>query len=425
MCFARPLQPEMRPDEAALAAKALHGVAAIVLAGGQGTRLFPLTQTRCKPAVAFGGRYLLIDIPLSNALNSGIENIFVISQYLASSLQEYIVQTYTTQKIPIRLICPQETAEKKLWFEGTADAVRKNLEHLKHVPADYFLILSGDQLYNIDFQHMLSFAISKNADLVIASLPVSKENAKRMGVMRVDEEKCIRRFVEKPTQPELLKDIYDIETQTCLGSMGIYIFKKSALIEAMAEHGNDFGSHIIPSTVAKGGSYAFVYDGYWVDIGTIGSYYEANLALTQGGSCLDIYDESHPIYGRHNHLPSPMIKNTLVRDSLISQGSIIEAEEIASSVIGVRARIGQGSIVHRSIVLGNHLHDISSASDFFGIGEDCVIDKAIIDEQSYIGHRARLTNSKNIQNFDGDGIYIRDGIIIVTSGARIPDGFIL
>lgn len=412
----------------------LEHVASIVLAGGQGTRLFPLTESRCKPSVAFGGRYRLIDIPLSNSLNSQIRKIFVISQYFSSDLHHHIMNSYQLDLFShgsIELLTPEETPTRKAWFKGTADAVRQNLEHLLKAPVDYFLILSGDQLYNINFKEMLEFAVQKDADLVIASLPINEAEAKRMGVLKTDNAGKIIDFVEKPKEPSALPHLEFQKPGQYLGSMGIYIFKRDALIDTLLEEGEDFGHHIIPAHIKKTGkAYAYIYNGYWEDIGTIASYYQANLALLSHSSHLDTYDEGNPIYSRPHNLPSPMIKDTFIKNAIISQGSIVEAQEISNSVVGIRVHIKKGTIVRDSLVLGNHSyhplrHQHPPLPKEFTIGENCLIEKAIIDEHTFIGNNVKLINKDNLQKYDGDGVYIRDGVIIVTSGTHLPDGFTL
>ncbi len=409
----------------------LNGVTTVVLAGGQGTRLFPLTQSRCKPAVAFGGGYRLIDVPISNSLNSRIRRIAVISQYFAAELHQHIFSTYRLDKFQagqFDLLCPEETPKRKAWFQGTADAVRQNLDRLLSTPAEYFLILSGDQLYNMDFKPMLEFAMEKEADLVIASLPVKEAEARRMGLLLLNESSRVVDFHEKPSDPTILARYSlpkkELDAPRYLGSMGIYIFKRSALISILQEEGEDFGRHIIPLEVKRGRTFGFVFDGYWEDIGTIASYYQANLALTRRRDCLNVYSETSPIYTQAHHLPSTLIQGTHLNQSIVSPGGIIEAEEITNSVIGIRAQIKHGTIIRDSIVLGhqpqNHLQQKNQ--DFY-IGENCIIEKAIIDEHTQIGKNVRLINQQQLQHYDGNGIFIRDGIMIVTSGTNIPDGF--
>ncbi|MBS0620732.1 MAG: NTP transferase domain-containing protein [Verrucomicrobia bacterium] len=420
-------------------------VATIILAGGQGTRLFPLTQHRCKPAVSFGGHYRLIDIPISNALNAQIHRIFVISQYLASSLHEHIVETYPLdpfRALKIQLLSPEETPEHKTWYKGTADAVRQNLLHLESAPVDYFLILSGDQLYNMDFTDLITFAKQQDADLTIASIPVEQQEAKRMGLLKVNASHQIEEFYEKPSDPTLLSrfslsqgalnghDILHPEKTHYLASMGIYVFKRAALFQLLEEKGDDFGKDLIPIQIKKGKAAAYVYKGYWEDIGTVASYYQANLALIDQNHCLNTYDEFNPIFTHPHHLPSPMIKGTLIERALIGQGSVIAAQEIKNSVVGIRVNIKKGTVIHDSVIMGNlyydapHHHHLPLPKEF-SIGKNCRIQKAIIDEHTCIGNNVQLTNVKKLKNWDGDGIYIRDGIIIVTTGTKVPDGFIL
>lgn len=422
----------------------LQSAASIVLAGGQGTRLYPLTANRCKPAVAFGGRYRLIDIPLSNSLNSGIYQIFVISQYFASDLHQHILSTYQLDMFRsggIELLTPQETTQGKNWFKGTADAIRQNLDYIMQFPFEYFLILSGDQLYNMDLLKMLEWTKKCNADLVIAALPVDEPEAKRMGLLKLDDSLKAQSFFEKPQEKEILQEYqlpqqflkkhrFDTSDPKWLGSMGIYVFKRSALKQILELEGDDFGRHLIPQYVGKDKSYAFIYDGYWEDIGTVGSYYNANLILTERGKGLNAYDEKNPIYTTPQHIPGALINGTRVKNSIISHGAIIEAEEITHSVIGIRTKIKEGTVIRNSIILGNRAYipeqfRVNSLLKEFSIGKNCIIQNAIIDENAYIGNDVQLINKNKLQKMDGEGIFIRDGIIVVTSGTVVPDGFIL
>lgn len=398
----------------------------------------PLTQYRCKPAVSFGGRYRLIDIPISNSLNSHIRKIFVISQYLASSLHQHILQTYQLdlfEKGTIEILSAHEGEEGKVFFNGTADAVRKNLEHILETPAEYFLILSGDQLYNMDFVEMLSFAEKTNADLTIAAQPVKTREAKRMGLLKIDNSSKITDFIEKPQDPKVLAEyaipekvlkengLSECNEEQFLGSMGIYIFKRQVLIDLLKEEGDDFGKHLIPKQLEKGNASAFLYKGYWEDIGTIGSYFEANLALATNDPSLDVYDERNPIFTTPHHLPCPCISDTIITNSMISQGAIISAKEVTHSLIGTRALIEKGTVIRDSVIIGNQ--NLDSKEKSCSIGRDCLIEKAIIDEDAHIGNNVSLTNKQGVETFDGDGVCIRDGIIIVKKGAHIPDGFSL
>lgn len=421
----------------------LKRVATIVLAGGQGTRLYPLTSTRCKPAVSFGGRYRLIDVPLSNSLNSRINQIFVISQYFASELHQHILSTYQLDMFRsggLELLTPQETTKGKEWFKGTADAVRQSLDYILRSNAEYFLILSGDQLYNMDLYEMLTFAKQKDADLVIASIPVLEPEAKRMGLIKVNAASTITSFHEKPQDPALLKEYElakpflkesgkSVDEPHYLASMGIYVFKRSALVDLLKMEGDDFGKDLIPKFIEKGKCSSYIYQGYWEDIGTVASFYKANLILTEGKG-LNTYVEENQIFSTPQHIPNALINGTKVSNSLIGQGGIIEAEEITHSVVGVRALIKKGTIIRDSVILGNRtyhpfMNQEIPATQYFSIGENCRIEKAIIDEDSKIGNNVQLINKEGLQTYDGDGVFIRDGIIIVTSGTEVPDNFIL
>lgn len=422
-------------------------VATIVLAGGQGTRLHPLTIHHSKPAVSYGGRYRLIDIPISNSINSDFRQIFVIAQYLSGELQHHISQTYTFDAFnsgSVDVLTPHENEKgEKEWFKGTADAVRKNMDTLLKSPADYFLILSGDQLYNINFQSMIVFAQENKAELTIASLPVIKKDATRMGLLKLHPDGKVIDFAEKPQDPETLHKfelpksffteakIAPRKEPSYLGSMGIYVFQRDALAALLKEdERDDFGHHLISTAVKKGKTYSFVYHGYWEDIGTVASYFEANLILTHSKKGLDTYDEKNPIYTRPTFLPGPRIECTKINQSIICEGSIIEAEEITRSIIGLRSHIKAGSILRDTVMMGNHFYmppaqEGKLIPHDFWIGEHCLIEKAIIDEHVQIGNHVKLTNQKKLDHYDGNGIFIRDGIIIITSGTVIPDHFVL
>lgn len=420
-------------------------VATIVLAGGRGTRLHPLTIHHSKPAVSYGGRYRLIDIPISNSINSDFRQIFVIAQYLSGELEHHISQTYHFDQFNpgfVDVLTPQENEQgERAWFSGTADAVRKNLPTILKSSADYFLILSGDQLYNINFQSMIDFACVKQAELTIAAIPVQKRDASRMGLLKINQDNGVTDFVEKPKDQKILEafrldtaffqnwGIAPSSTPHYLASMGIYVFKRNALIRLLRQDDRqDFGYHLIDTAVKTEKTAAFIYHGYWEDIGTIASYYEANLILTRNLEGLDTYDEQNPIFTRPTYLPGPKIKATLIKDSIICEGSIIEAEEISNCVIGLRSHIKKGTILRDTVMMGNHFympptHEDSPVLQDFWIGEHCLIEKAIIDEHVSIGNRVKLINKEKRDNYEKDGVFIRDGIIIVVSGTRIPDDF--
>jgi glucose-1-phosphate adenylyltransferase len=421
-------------------------VSTIILAGGQGTRLFPLTEKRCKPDVCFGGRYRLIDIPISNSINSGIKQIYVISQYFSSSLNNHIKETFPLDHIQgssMFFLYPEENNHGMNIYKGTADAIRQNLETFKKCTSEYFLILSGDQLYNMNLYAMIEFAKEKKADLTIAALSVKEKEAKRMGLLKINPSSEILEFYEKPQEAHILesfklkedflskKGIHSKDEPYYLGSMGIYVFKRETLFSLLENDSReDFGKYIIPKQIKKGNCAAFYYDGYWEDIGTIGSYYEASLALTQNKLGLDFYDESLPIFGNAENLPSARITGTSIQNSILSQGSIIEAKEISHSMLGLRSVVKKGTTIKSSILIGNDYYlppktQSDLLPDQFSIGENCLIEKAIIDQHVKIGNNVQLINKNKLQTYDGKGIFIRDGVIVVSSGTCIPDGFVL
>lgn len=408
-------------------------IASIILAGGKGTRLYPLTLNHSKPAISYGGRYRLIDIPISNSLNSNIRNIYVIGQYLTSELQHHLAQTYQFDSFfpgSLDLLTPEELPNgKKIWFNGTADAIRQNIKTIYKSPFDFFLVLSGDQLYNINFHKMLSFAIKKDADLTIASLLVDEKEAKRMGILKINKNGNIQDFIEKPKEKKILDQfkLYRKNKKKYLGSMAIYIFKRKTLLNLLKEKGDDFGKDLIPKQIKKGKTFSFVYDGYWEDIGTIESYYKANIALTNEKIGLKTYDEKNPIYTRTNHLPGAMIKNTKLSKSIICEGSIVEAKEITNSILGLRSSIKKGTVIKNSIILGNNFYDKPKNQKLppkFEIGENCTIKKTIVDEQVLIGKNVKLINKKNLKTYNSKNICVRDNIIIISKGTKIPDNFI-
>lgn len=421
-------------------------VVSLILGGGEGTRLFPLTQTRCKPAIPFGGKYRLVDIPISNSIRANCGGIYLLTQYLSASLHKHVFQTYYHVGLAsglIEILAAEQKPGKKSWYQGTADAVRQNIEYLLDVPGDYFLILSGDQLYNIDFNDMLSFAKKTDADLVVAALPVAQSDASRMGILKLNEDNFIIDFYEKPENPEIL-DHFQLPNTTLermkiphssgrsfLGSMGIYLFKRSALIELLEQdEREDFGKHLIPREVQRGGAAAYLYDGYWEDIGTIGTFYQANMALVGPNPPLGLYDSSRPIYSCSYDLPPAKIYSTGINQAMICEGSIIEADEISQSILGPRSIVKRGSIIRDSYIFGNDFYEPPTKKPIkipsqLCIEENCIIKGALIGENVYIGAGAQLVNKNRRTHYNGNNIYIRDGIIIVPSGASIPDGFIL
>ena len=414
-------------------------VATIILGGGKGTRLYPLTQNHCKPAISFGGRYKLIDVPISNSLNSGCNKIYVITQFLSASLHQHLFQTYrhdTFSKGFLEILTAEQRHNQSKWFEGTADAIRQNMDYLTDTPADYFLILSGDQLYKMDFRHMLNFAVQTDADLVVASLPISKKDAPRMGVLKVDENNFITDFCEKPQEEHLLERMlshhhHTLDKSDCpfLGSMGIYLFKREALRQLLEQDTReDFGKHLIPSKVRMGKAAAYLHEGYWEDIGTVGSFFNANMNLTRCTPTFNCHEEDWPIFSTRQNLPGARIHRTHIVDSIICEGSIVEADEVTNSILGPRTVVKKGSIIRNTYALGNDfykppIHPGRLPGELH-IGENCAIHNAILGKHVYLNN-VQLINKNKLDHYDGKHVYIRDGIIVVPCGTSLPDGFVL
>lgn len=424
----------------------MNNICCIILGGGQGTRLYPLTLSRCKPAICFGGRYRLIDVPVSNSINSHIQKIFVITQFLASSLHKHLFQTYRQSSFSngfIEVLAAEQKPEKTCWYQGTADAVRQNLEYLTETPAEYFLILSGDQLYHLQFDKMVQVAMQKEVDVLVATIPVSEKDAPRMGIMKVDENQQIVDFYEKPKEKEILEQfktpqatleqmgLSNFSEKPFLASMGIYLFKRDALFALLREDArDDFGKHLIPTKVKQGSIAAFPHNSYWEDIGTIESFHKANMQLTEEAPPFDCYNELHPIYSSRHHLPGPKIYNSHIVNSIICEGSVVEAECIANSLLGQRTMIRKGCVIKDTYVMGNDFYTtpmkaMQHLPEQPYIGENSLILSAIIDKNACIGKNVQLVNKNKLTNFDGKNVFIRDGIIVVPRGARIPDGFTL
>ncbi len=430
----------------------LDKVVVIVLAGGQGERLFPLTKTRCKPAITFGGRYSLIDIPISHSLSTGLKRIYVVGQFLASSLQKHLSHAYGSLHgdRAISLLVPEERNGQRVWFKGTADAIRQNLKYFTELDANYFLILSGDQLYNIDFLEMIEKHVSSGAGLTIAAKPVTEKEAKRMGLLRIDHETSrVIDFHEKPKDKETLDRYYlDRESlfkmgynlsegRNYLGSMGIYLFNRDSLFSLLdTDQREDFGKHLITTQMKQNNVRAFLYDGYWEDIGTVEAYYEANLALTEHYIStkhgLQCYDEERLILTRSHHLPGVKVVDTKIGMSILCEGVICEATEIFHSLIGIRSIIGKGSVIKDSILLGNEYYrkPLTTGEEPYYpyIGQEVVLKKVIVDENVQIGDRVQLVNKNRYSHYDPSpgepSIYVREGIIVVARGTKIPDDFV-
>lgn len=432
--------PILRQEDLTL--PGMSEVTTIILGGGEGNRLFPLTQSCCKPNVSFGGRYRLIDVPISNAINSGCHKIFVITQFLSTSLHRHIIKTYGHfgfDSYGIEILSPELRPSKKSWFEGTADAVRQNIEYFLEHPFEYFLILSGDQLYTMDFRKILQLAKSTNADLVLAAQMITESECKRMGTLQIDQRQMITHFIEKPQDPSVIKKMQlpqDLKQQfselnqrrNYLGSMGIYLFKKQFLLNLLAsDPGKDFGMDLLPKCILKGNSAAYLFDGYWEDVGTIDSYYHANIKLTEPRPVFNCYDEMKPIYTAHTNIPAAKVSESAINNCIICEGSLIDKSKITHSILGPRSVIRAGCNITDSYLMGNdsyqHISPLNAHTEELEIGENTVISKSIIEKNVRIGKNVSLINKKNIAHLDAENIYIRNGIIIVPHSVTIPDGF--
>jgi glucose-1-phosphate adenylyltransferase len=418
----------------------MRRVAAIILSGGEGSRLSPLTKATCKPAMSFGGKYRLIDIPISHSIHAGCTKIFVISQFLSASLHKHLLRTYSSISHAVELLAAEQRPGIRTWFQGSADAVRQNLEYLSESDIDYFIILAADQLYNMDFQKFIQYAQATDADLVIGVLPVGIAEAKRMGVIKLGSDFSIKEFYEKPQNPELLQTLLtsiprykqtsdNNVKESYLGSMGIYAFKREALFTLLKnESGEDFGKHLIPKKVAQGNVFAYLHQGYWEDIGTIESYFNANISLLSPNPPFNCYDESYPIFSQSHHLPPPKISCSKVHHTMICDGAVVEADSVERSILGPRSRIKKNCKIKDSYIIGHDWYSSPCGSDqspaHVYIDEECHIEKAIIDKHVYIGKGVRLINAQKLADYTSDHLYVRDGVIIVTRGAILPDGFL-
>ena len=422
---------------------ALIKMISLILGGGAGTRLYPLTKSRSKPAVSIGGKYRLIDIPISNCLNSGVKRMFVLTQYNSASLNKHIKNTFQFDKFThafVDILAAEQTAKNDQWFQGTADAVRKSMHHLKNHDYDYVLILSGDQLYQMDFEKMAEFHIANKAELTIATIPVNAQDATGFGIMKINDDNQISSFVEKPSA-EVLNDWVSPMSESnkskgklFLASMGIYIFNRNSLEALFDEYPNadDFGKQIIPAAIQNQRKVvSYQYEGYWTDIGNIRSFFEANLELTDDVPKFNLFDNSRMIYTRARMLPPSKIFGSKIDHSIISEGAIIHAESIQRSVIGIRSRIGYNTKIRATILMGNDyfetIEDIYKNKDgiIMGIGNDCYIENAIIDKNARIGSNVTIKGNSNMANCEEENYCIVEGIVVIKKNAVIPSGTVI
>ena len=415
----------------------------MILGGGVGSRLFPLTHERSKPAVPLGGKYRLIDIPISNCLNSGVRRMFVLTQFNAASLNQHIKNTYNFDMFSrgfVDILAAEQTSEGNAWYKGTADAVRQCMRHLYNHDYDYILILSGDQLYQMDLESFARFHVDRSADISIATIPVNARDASSFGIMKVNEGGLIESFIEKPAA-DLLPDWKSevapedkAQGKEYLASMGIYIFSKATIKKLFDKYPDaiDFGKEIIPTALEKGYKIAgYQYTGYWEDIGTVRSYYESNLALTDDIPSFNLFDNKSILYTRPRLLPPSKISGTSIERSVIADGCIILAKSIEHSLIGIRSRIGKETVIKDSIIFGNDsyqsLSEITGSGSNIplGIGDHCYLEKVIVDKDAQIADHVTIRGGEELSDEDAPTHVIRDGIIVLKKGAVLAEGTVI
>jgi glucose-1-phosphate adenylyltransferase len=416
-------------------------VLAIILGGGQGSRLYPLTEERSKPAVPIAGKYRLVDIPISNCINSDIKRMFVLTQFNSASLNRHIKDTYHFSFFSsafVDVLAAEQTPQNKTWFQGTADAVRQSMHHFLRHEFDYVLILSGDQLYQMDYDLMVKEHIKQKAKISIATIPVNAKEATEFGILKADDSNVVTSFIEKPDAsllPDWTSEVSDgmkDQGRNYLASMGIYIFNRDLLVELMKNPDTiDFGKEIIPQNIDTQKTLSYQYEGYWTDIGNIDSFFEANIGLTADIPQFDLYDKSRRIYTHARMLPTTKLTGTMLEKAVIAEGCIISAAKIEQSVIGIRSRIGDETTIINTYMMGSDRYETleeiqnKNIKVLLGIGERCFIKNAIIDKNCRIGDDVRINGGKHLENTETDLYVIKDGIVVIKKGATIPVGYVI
>jgi glucose-1-phosphate adenylyltransferase len=423
---------------------AMQDVLAIILGGGRGNRLFPLTLMRSKPAVPIGGKYRLIDIPISNCLHAGLRRMFILTQFNSASLNRHISQTYRMDLFSggfVDILAAEQTPDNPNWFQGTADAVRQAARHFAGYRADYYLVLAGDHLYRMDFAELIDSHIERSADITIAAQPVATSSASEMGIFLFDRKGHIADFEEKPDAARLAKIGRSIpdgsafaghsDENPFVASMGIYVFSRDVLFEILAKaDATDFGREIIPAALATHRVNAYLYHGFWADVGTVDSFYDANMLLTRDHPPFRFYDAKKPIFTRPRFLPASRFIDSTVSYSMVAEGCYVNRCRVETSIVGIRTRIDERATVRRTVLLGADYYDVDERPDGersvpLGVGRDSALDRVIVDKNARIGRGVRLVNERGVQEADGENYYIRSGIIIVPKGAVVPDGTIV
>ncbi len=428
----------------------MPGVRTVILGGGRGTRLFPLTRERAKPSVQIAGKFRLIDIPLSNCINSELREIYILTQFNSGSLIRHISETYHFGSVAshsVRILAASQTPTNMDWYQGTADAVRQNLRNFIDSPEhpEHVLILAGDHLYRMDYRDMIAQHCQSQADITVGVVPVERAQTRRFGILQADADLRIRRFVEKPTSDSevdsLISDLSylqdrlpNIADKPFLASMGIYVFRTSALAEAVKEpECLDFGEHIIPRSIQNRAVYAYPFCGYWEDIGTIRSFYDANMGLLDTVPQFNFYDESAPVYTYTNHLPNTKVNESHIRSSILGEGSIIDRSDIDRSIIGQRCFVGAETRIESSILMGCNFYESAAQIEAnrgrgcppMGIGRRCHIRSAIVDKNAHVGDDVMLINRENVAEAEGPNWFIRDYIVVIPRDAVVPSGTIV
>jgi glucose-1-phosphate adenylyltransferase len=417
----------------------MNDVLTIILGGGRGTRLFPLTQQRSKPAVPIGGKWRLIDIPISNCLHAGLERIYVLTQFNSASLNRHIAQTYRMDVFSggfVEVLAAEQTPDRDDWFQGTADAVRQAARHFKDVDAEYYMILAGDHIYRMDFAELIEAHIERDADITIAAQPVSLDEGTHMGIFSFDASGQIIGFEEKPEGARLTAMRSSAPAHSPAGlltpdkpflaSMGIYVFSRDVLWEVLERNqAVDFGREAIPSALRTHRVHPYLYRGYWADVGTVPSFFEVNLMLTRRESLFNFFHPRRPIYTHPRFLPAARLHDCRIDQALIAEGAYLDSCTVESSVVGVRTSIAPGATITRSVLLGADYYEEQFGELPLGVGRDVVLDRVIVDKNARIGAGSRLVNERGVQDLDGDGYFIRNGIIIVPKNGVVKPGTIV
>jgi glucose-1-phosphate adenylyltransferase len=422
-------------------------VLSVIMGGGQGTRLFPLTKERSKPAVPLAGKYRLVDVPISNCINSGLRRVYILTQFNSASLHRHLSQSYKFDHFAggfVEVLAAEQTFSDASWYQGTADAVRKNKIHLQNHDWDYLLILSGDQLYRMDFRHIIHQHQETGADLTIATIPVRRAQAPSLGIMQIDASRRITRFVEKPSDPAV-QDSLKLDPawypqlgiqgggEFFLASMGIYVFNRSVIFKVLESNQTDFGKHIIPDAIQNLKVFSFVFQGYWEDIGTIRAFFEANLDVTNELPRFNFFDMSAPIFSRPRFLPGSKINGAQIDHAVISDGCIINRAVIAHSIVGLRCIVGSGTVLNRTILLGSDYYESAESireheqagKPRIGVGANCRIENTIVDKNARIGDNVVISPARKPETMDGPNFYVRDGIVIIPKNGIIPHGTVI